>query len=173
MRTWGPRQCTHQRSGRFCTARRDSRGAAEEEEEAVWESTFETLGEATCDLWAEARVALEGFAATGAALDARPDLAREPTERAEAPAREPAVGALAPPARVPEAPMVVVLGGGKMTSPPVALQSREEGREAALGGRGITRFPSEVPENARKGRRVASDGRLGATAGEGSRNLWI
>lgn len=139
----------------------------------MWESTFETLGEATCDLWAEARVALEGFAATRAALDARPDLAREPTERAEAPAREPAVGALAPPARVPEAPMVVVLGGGKMTSPPVALQSREEGREAALGGRGITRFPSEVPENARKGRRVASDGRLGATAGEGSRNLWI
>ena len=100
----------------------------------MWESTLETLGEATCDLWAEARVALEGFAATGAALDARPDLAREPTERAEAPSREPAVGALAPPARVPEAPMVVVLGGGKMTSPPVALQSREEGREAALGG---------------------------------------
>ena len=65
LRTWGPRQCTHQRSGRFCTARRDSRGAAEEEEEAVWESTLETLGEATCDLWAEARVALEGFAATG------------------------------------------------------------------------------------------------------------
>ena len=76
----------------------------------------------------------------GQLYDARPDLAREPTERAEAPAREPAVGALAPPARVPEAPMVVVLGGGKMTSPPVALQSREEGREAALGGRGITRF---------------------------------
>ena len=56
-----------------------------------------------------------------------------------------------------------------MTSPPVALQSREEGREAALGGRGICSFPSEVPENARKGRRVASDGRLRATAGRFSK----
>ena len=92
-------------SGRFALPGGTPRGAAEEEEETVWESTLETLGEATCDLWAEARVALEGFAAaTGAALDARPDLAREPTERAEAPAREPAVGALAPPARVPESP---------------------------------------------------------------------
>lgn len=37
----------------------------------------------------------------------------------------------------------------------------------------MTRFPSEIPENARKGRRVVSDGRLRSTAGEGARNLGI
>lgn len=95
----------------------------------MWESTLETLGEATWDLCEEARVALEAFAAGGAALDARPD-------PAEAPAREPAAGALAPPARVPEALTVAVLGGGNMTSPPVALRSREEGREARQAGGG-------------------------------------
>lgn len=102
----------------------------------VWESTLETLGEATWDLCAEARVALEAFAAGGAALDARPDPAAEPTERAEAPAREPAAVALAPPARVPEALTDAVLGGGNMTSPPVALRSREEEREARQAGGG-------------------------------------
>ena len=88
-----------------------ARGRGRREEEAVWEST-ETLGEATCDLWAEARVALEGVAQRRGRLSTRARISPEPTERAEAPAREPAVGALAPPARVPEAPMVVVLGGG-------------------------------------------------------------